>query len=132
AAEYQPTGWQPLGGGALEPLESLAGKPVFAFCGLGRPDSFQRTLAGLGVNLCRFVPLRDHQVYDRPLLNRLGLDFLASRAEFLVTTAKDAVKLPPNFPLPVKILKMELALDRPGELAETVLRTARRGLSEES
>ena len=150
AAEYRPLGWQALGRGfalkerrpsnpaetpgprhgldeiaplrGIEPLEALAGRPVFAFCGLGRPDSFFRSLTALGLNLRRFTALRDHQVYDRPTLNQLGLDFTASGAEVLVTTAKDAVKIPAGFPWPVLALKMDLALDRPGEFLDAVLK----------
>ena len=129
AAKYRSVGWQPLGNHHIEPLETLAGPPVFAFCGLGRPDSFLRSLRALGLKLRRFTALRDHQVYDRPTLNRLGLDYLASGAEVMVTTAKDAAKLPAGFPLPVKILKMEMSLDRPDEFISAVLRVMERGAS---
>ena len=121
AAEYRPLGWRTVGNDNIEPLEALAGRPVFAFCGLGRPDSFFRSLTALNLNLRRFAALRDHQAYDRPTLSQLGLDFAASGADILVTTAKDAVKIPADFPWPVWALKIDLALDRPEEFLAAVL-----------
>lgn len=121
AAEYRSGGWRALNSDIIEPLEALAGRPVFAFCGLGRPDSFLRSLRALGLNLRRFTALRDHQVYDRPTLYQLGLDFTASGAEVMVTTTKDAVKIPADFPWPVRALTMDLVLDRPEEFRAAVL-----------
>lgn len=120
-AKYKPTAWQPLAGGDLWPLEALRGRRVFAFCGLGRPESFEASLQELGLDLRRLVAFDDHQVYSEALLNDLGLAYLASGAEFLVTTAKDAVKIPPNFSLPIMILNLEMALTRPKDFLETVL-----------
>ncbi len=126
AADYHPQGWRRLAETTLAPPESLAGRRVMAFCGLGRPDSFERSLLKLNVDIRRFVALRDHQVYDQSVLDGLGLAFLASGAEFMVTTAKDAVKLPVNYALPVMILQMEVAVGQGDEFLETVLRIAGR------
>ncbi|MDL2226039.1 tetraacyldisaccharide 4'-kinase [Deltaproteobacteria bacterium OttesenSCG-928-M10] len=126
AAEYHPAGWTPLlEGGPVTPPESLAGKRVYAFCGLGRPDSFERSLKKLDLDVRRFVALRDHQRYGRDVLDALGLDFMASGAELLVTTAKDAVKIPAGaFPLPVMVLNMEMGLNHPAEFVGTVMNIA--------
>ena len=124
AAEYHSLGWQQLGRDSLLPLTALEGSRVMAFCGLGRPDNFKKSLTRAGVDLCRFVALKDHQVYHGSLLERLKLEYQASGAELLVTTAKDAVKLPPDFPLPVMILQIEMRLNQPDEFLEAVLRQA--------
>lgn len=126
AADYHPLGWRRLGETSEIPPEALAGRRVVAFCGLGRPDSFERSLQHLGLDIRRFIALRDHQEYDQSILDGLGLALLASGAEYLVTTAKDAVKLPANYALPVMVLRMETALNQPGEFLETVLRIAKR------
>ena len=130
SAKHHFLGWQKQSGGQLLPLETLKGRSVFAFCGLGRPDSFERTLQELGLDIRRFVALTDHQVYDHQKLNDLGLSFLASGAEVMVTTAKDAVKLPPNFPLPLLILQMEMLITPPrgNQFLETVLSFAKKKL----
>jgi tetraacyldisaccharide 4'-kinase len=123
-AVHRPKGWRRLGETELSPPEALAGRPVLAFCGLGRPDSFQRTLDQLNLDLRRFLALADHQAYSRRLLAGLGLAFAASGADFMVTTAKDAVKLPPDWPWPVLVLETELRLDDPQAFFQAVLTTA--------
>jgi len=124
-AVHYPKGWRRPGEKELRPPEALAGRPVLAFCGLGRPDSFQRTLLHLNLDIRRFLALADHQTYDgRRLLAGLGLAFTASGADFMVTTAKDAVKLPPDWPWPVLILETELRLDNPSAFFQAVLKAA--------
>ena len=123
-AAHHPQGWRRPGETELGPTEALAGRPVLAFCGLGRPDSFQRTLQRLGVEIRRFLALADHQAYDRRLLAGLGLAFTASGADFMVTTAKDAVKLPSGWPWPVLVLQTELRLDDPQAFFKAVLKVA--------
>lgn len=125
-AAYHFSGWQCLGQNELKPLESLAGRKAFAFCGLARPDSFKQSLLNLGIELKSFLSLPDHQVYSRPLLNDLGLAFLASGAEFIVTTTKDAVKLPPTFPLPVLIPKTEMRINQATDFIKTILDTLKK------
>jgi tetraacyldisaccharide 4'-kinase len=123
-AVHHPRGWRRPGETELRPPETLAGRPVLAFCGLGRPDSFQRTLRRLNLDIRRFLALADHQAYGRRLLAGLGLAFTASGADFMVTTAKDAVKLPPDWPWPVLALQTELRLDDPEGFFKAVLKAA--------
>jgi tetraacyldisaccharide 4'-kinase len=75
-------------------LDSLRDKPVAAFCGLGNPDAFRRTLADLGASVCAFRTYPDHHAYSRADVERLR----AWAAELppdcvVVTTQKDLVKL---------------------------------------
>ena len=119
-AARHPLGWRTLGRPELRPPDDLAGRPVLAFCGLGRPDSFQRTLEGLNLDIRRFLALADHQNYSRRLLIRLGQAFTESGADFLVTTAKDAVKLPPSWPWPVLVLQTELRFETPQAFFQAV------------
>ena len=122
AAAYEPLGWRTLGRPEIDPPEVLTGRRVLAFCGLGRPESFLKSLNQLGLEVRRFIALRDHRPYDRRVLDGLGLEFLESGAELLVTTAKDAVKLPPDFSLPVKYLDMSMKINQPDEFRDAVLR----------
>jgi tetraacyldisaccharide 4'-kinase len=124
SAVHRPQGWRRPGENELRPPEAPAGRPVLAFCGLGRPDSFQRTLRQLNLDIRRFLALADHQAYGRRLLASLGLAFAASGADFMVTTAKDAVKLPPDWPWPVLVLETELRLDDPQAFFQAVLTAA--------
>jgi tetraacyldisaccharide 4'-kinase len=77
-----------------EGLDLLRGRPVAAFCGLGNPDAFRRTLADLGADIIDFRPYPDHHGYTRADVEalRAWADSLAADA-VVVTTQKDLVKL---------------------------------------
>jgi len=71
----------------------LAGVPVVAFAGIGRPEKFFSSVEGLGAAVVARVPFPDHHRYreaDARRLKRLA----AGLGARLVTTAKDFVKLP--------------------------------------
>lgn len=72
----------------------LKGATVGAFCGIGNPESFRRTLESLGAMVTEFRTFPDHHAYTRE-----DVDNLLSWAERLpphavvTTTQKDWVKL---------------------------------------
>jgi tetraacyldisaccharide 4'-kinase len=76
------------------PLERLRGRPVAAFCGLGNPEAFRRTLLGLGADIAAFRTFPDHHAYTRADVT--GLTVWARQQPpdcVVVTTQKDLVKL---------------------------------------
>ncbi|MCY2930439.1 MAG: tetraacyldisaccharide 4'-kinase [Planctomycetota bacterium] len=73
--------------------DSLAGRKVLAFCGLGNPRAFFQTLERLGATLAGAQSLGDHAAYSQGDLARLEADARAAGADALVTTEKDYVKL---------------------------------------
>jgi tetraacyldisaccharide 4'-kinase len=75
-----------------EGAQALAGQRVFAFCGIGRPDKFRRTLEELGVTVAGFRAFPDHHPYDGGDANALMQAALAAGLP-LVTTRKDHVRL---------------------------------------
>src|SRR5204863_366285 len=46
-------------------LEDLRQRPVAAFCGIGNPEAFRRTLTDQGASLCDFRTYADHHPYSR-------------------------------------------------------------------
>lgn len=73
--------------------EALHNKPVIAFAGIGRPEKLRDTLMAEGISVLRFYPFPDHHRYRQRELEALLLDAKHHDA-ILVTTAKDAVRLP--------------------------------------
>jgi tetraacyldisaccharide 4'-kinase len=83
----------------------------FAFCGLARPESFRKSLAGLPGILQGFQAFPDHHPYGAADLADLVRRAGRQGAGVLVTTAKDLVKLRHlDCPLPLYVLSVELVL----------------------
>lgn len=93
----------------------LADKTVFAFAGIGRPEKFFATLRALGCRLAGAVPFPDHHRYSPDLVMRLVEAATEAKAE-LVTTEKDAMRLPIEARAMVKTVPVELVFDDPAAL----------------
>jgi tetraacyldisaccharide 4'-kinase len=87
-----------LDGGPLD-LTDIASKKVFAFAGIAEPEAFFSSLRDAGVKLSGTFSFPDHVVYSATRL--ATLISAAGKADILLTTEKDAVKLDPSrLPLP--------------------------------
>ena len=71
---------------------------VAAFCGLGSPRSFWRTLEQMHITIVFRHAFRDHHRYTAADLKSLAGQATAAGADALVTTGKDAVNLPEGAP----------------------------------
>ncbi|MEP9366848.1 tetraacyldisaccharide 4'-kinase [Xanthobacter sp. VNH20] len=75
-----------------EDAAALAGRRVFAFAGIGRPDKFFRTLRDLELDVVESQAFPDHHPYTPADLSTLHREAEAGGL-CLVTTAKDAARL---------------------------------------
>jgi tetraacyldisaccharide 4'-kinase len=79
--------------GQREDLAALTGRRVAAFCGIGNPDGFLRTLRAAGAVVADFREFADHHSYDRNDVESLAAWADTLAVELVVCTAKDLVKL---------------------------------------
>jgi tetraacyldisaccharide 4'-kinase len=75
------------------PLSFLAGKKVFAFAGIAQPESFRQTVEGLGGVIAGFRAFPDHHRYTAEDWGRIEHDAGLARADIVLATEKDLVKL---------------------------------------
>lgn len=85
-------GWRDARGGAAAELPPGAG--VYSFCGIANPGSFRRTLESRGLRLLGWEVFRDHHAYRAGEIEALARAADAAGAAAVVTTAKDAVRIP--------------------------------------
>lgn len=94
-ASFPPTALQ-SSGGESSPVDSLRGRDIFAFCGIGNPDGFWRTLEQLGARIVERRSFPDHHAYTAADVAELSRWVNANSAAIAVTTQKDLVKLRTN------------------------------------
>ncbi len=97
-----------------EPLEFLKGRRVFAFSGIATPESFEKFIRDLGAKLVGRERFLDHYRFDKEDLAELFAMAKHERADCLVTTEKDAVRISEDLvcPLPLYYLRLEIEILR--------------------
>lgn len=128
-----PRCWRDYRTGAC--LTDLDGQPVAAFCGLGNPGNFWRTLDSLGLDVVFRWSFPDHHAYKPFELQRVAAQARRQGAKVLVTTEKDRINCPDHLeraiaPLDMAWLEIDLILENEAEffdLVEKKIRRARAG-----
>ncbi len=96
--------------------ERFAGRRVFAFAGIGRPQKFFAALRGLAAELTGERAFPDHYPFRPRDIEALRRAAERERAQ-LVTTAKDFVRLPPAARAGIEVLEVEIRWPDPHALA---------------
>jgi 3-deoxy-D-manno-octulosonic-acid transferase len=96
---------------------------VGAFCGLGQPRTFWRTLETLDVHAAPRLVFPDHHRYTAGDLEEIGRQARAAGAQALVTTEKDLMNLPAGVAPPLKIycLRIGIEIENEAELLRYLL-----------
>ncbi len=104
----------------LKPLQTgmdWQGVRVVAFAGIGHPAKFFKTLQGEGAKIIATHEFADHAEYSNTVLQRLKAEAQKHNAQ-LVTTEKDAARLPAEFRAQVLVLPVRLEFEDPRILAD--------------
>ncbi len=109
--------------GHLLPEQSWRGRRVLAFCGLARPEGFFRALEGLGLSLVGREGFGDHHRFTPGELAELWREAGRLGAAALVTSEKDAVRLPAALPEgpPLWVTRLELEFEGGSEVLARLL-----------
>jgi tetraacyldisaccharide 4'-kinase len=126
-AHVEPRWWVEHRTGRKIELHEMKLDEAGAFCGLGNPQTFYRTLDAVGVRYVDCVEFKDHHRYLPNELKRISEQFQRSGATSLVTTEKDAVNLCEGAddllaPLPLYWLKIAMRIEGEAELLQEIER----------
>jgi tetraacyldisaccharide 4'-kinase len=77
----------------VRPFGDLANLKGLAFAGIADPDGFFTALERAGLKLSATLSFPDHTVYGEEETAALARLYKTSGADYLITTAKDAVKI---------------------------------------
>lgn len=101
--------------------------PAFAFCGLGNPQHFFKTLKEAEVEIAGRKAYRDHQRYTETEAERLDQAAKGAGAAAFVTTAKDAVKLQGlSFGLPCFVAQLAVRVMPADAFRELIITAGRK------
>jgi tetraacyldisaccharide 4'-kinase len=89
------------------PIEKLRDLPTIAFCGLAKSQGFFELAKYMGANLLKEIKFSDHHNYTNDDVETLKNELHQTKAEYLVTTRKDLIKLE-NSDLSSRILAINL------------------------
>jgi 3-deoxy-D-manno-octulosonic-acid transferase len=125
-ARTVPSLWRSSDGSEIKPdCLPVKDQRVVAFCGLGNPEAFWKTLRRMGIEPAACYEFDDHHQYPPREIRRLAQHARDMGAHVLLTTAKDAVNLEPGFPamlgeVQLYWLEVRTELDRREDLLELI------------
>jgi tetraacyldisaccharide 4'-kinase len=98
--------------GERMPLEKLKGAFVGSICAIAAPESFEGGLRSLGARIEVGVHFIDHHRYTEQEMQRFMNRCIRRDLEMIVTTEKDAVRMPrlTDTPVPIYFLRVEIEI----------------------
>ncbi|MEM0976368.1 MAG: tetraacyldisaccharide 4'-kinase [Pseudomonadota bacterium] len=112
----------PLLSGHLEPLSTgfaWSGVRAYAFAGIGRPQKFFESLRAAGVQLVQTRAFDDHEPYTLAILRRMQAEAWTKDCH-LVTTEKDAARIPPDMRAEILTFPVRLTVSQ-DDILKTML-----------
>ncbi len=123
ALQWHPEMDQPM----VDAPRTFTREPVAAFCGIGNPETFWRTLQALGMNVVMRKVFPDHHAYTTEELQAFAQGAFRAGAKRVVTTQKDLANLPHAAdahdwagPLKLHWLEIGIAIEREQDLLDLI------------
>ncbi|MDR1397041.1 MAG: tetraacyldisaccharide 4'-kinase [Desulfarculales bacterium] len=86
-----------LGGRQGDLITDWKDKKVMAFCALANPRAFRNSLQSLGLTVVHLMSFPDHHWFDRQDWRNIQAEALRLGVSAIVTSEKDATRLPEHF-----------------------------------
>jgi tetraacyldisaccharide 4'-kinase len=122
-AGHRPSKFIKTNGNTL-PLEWAKEKRFFAFCGIGNPQSFRRTLLSADIESIGFKTFRDHYRYSQKDIQEIITNAKCCNADWIVTTEKDIMRLK-GFALPENMVSLCIEFSVDERFYEEVFRNSK-------
>jgi tetraacyldisaccharide 4'-kinase len=117
---HKPSGFVKLSGETM-PIEWAKDKNFFAFCGIGSPESFKKTVLSAGCSLKGIKKYSDHYTYKQEDIEYIIKEARAGNADWIVTTEKDMVRLR-GMRLPENLVALKIRIAIRGEFYDEVFK----------
>ncbi|MCF7729185.1 MAG: tetraacyldisaccharide 4'-kinase [Chthoniobacterales bacterium] len=98
--------------GEILPLSYLQDQKIGVLAGIASPESFEQGLRNLGAHLLLTQSYADHHRYSRKEINRFVQRCRRRNASLILTTEKDAVRIPrlTELQIPIYYLRIEIQI----------------------
>lgn len=93
--------------------EYFSGKAAILFSGIGDPESFNKTIQHLNINVLGSLKFKDHKKYSKLDIEKIRNKFKKTGAEILLTTEKDFLKIS-DVDLPIYALPISMSIEEKG------------------
>ena len=88
----------------------LKGHPAVCFSGIARNNEFMHTVNNIGCTVTRFFSFSDHHRYSGQDLKKIAAAAELTNAEFILTTAKDFVRIPKGIKWPSDFVVIDVEI----------------------
>lgn len=100
-----------FGSDERQPLSFVKGRRVGVFSGIATPESFEKFVKDLGGNITFARRFLDHYRFSYDDFVALFSEGLEKKVDFMITTEKDAVRIPDGMPCPVPLFYLRLEIE---------------------
>ncbi|MCC5875231.1 MAG: tetraacyldisaccharide 4'-kinase [Candidatus Sumerlaeia bacterium] len=106
--------------GEAIPIDDMKGKRAIVLCGVGNPKSVRKTITELGVRVVRMKSFPDHATIPAGFLTACDALRRRAKADYIIITEKDAVKLMDGPSLPPEVITVRIKVEFLSEREESL------------